>query len=219
MDHHSVHLKQAYRTTNNQITQWSGDTRDTAVSFAEISAIREQALQPRTIRKSFADRELVIDPLANEQTPEPELQNLAVPPPLFGQASGIPSRTPDSASNARRTRDKLANLVRHEIISEERRHQTERVGRSQVRLAEDIGLLTDTLENQLPKKPTIARRSQRQIGKFGALTTKDAVRYAYNRNNKGNTKDKKKDNGIHSHNTASLDITTPTLSRTDGLVP
>lgn len=40
--------KQAYRTKNNQVTQKGGDTRDTA--------IREQALTPKTIRKAFAER-------------------------------------------------------------------------------------------------------------------------------------------------------------------
>ncbi|KAJ5798982.1 uncharacterized protein N7503_006487 [Penicillium pulvis] len=65
----------------------------------------------------------------------------------------------------------------------------QRVARTQARLIEDIDLLYDTLENQLPKKPTIARKSQQQLGKFGALTTKDAVRFANDRK----TKDERKE--------------------------
>ena len=43
-------FKRPYRTKNNKITQWGGDARDISVFFTEVSAIWEQALQPRTIR-------------------------------------------------------------------------------------------------------------------------------------------------------------------------
>lgn len=64
-------------------------------------------------------------------------------------------------------------------------------------------MLNDTLENQLPKQPTTARKSQKQIGKFGALTTKDAVHYVYERNKTANKRsdeavNNKKNPGIHS---------------------
>lgn len=74
--------------------------RDAPVLFAEISAIREQALQPRTIRKAFAEcgilpykPELVIDSLIDEQTPEPQLQIFSGSPPP-SNASSIPSSPP-----------------------------------------------------------------------------------------------------------------------------
>ncbi|OQE21113.1 hypothetical protein PENSTE_c012G09731 [Penicillium steckii] len=180
--------KKAYRTQNNKVTQWGGDARDAGVFFAEISAIREQALTPKTIRKAFADRgiwpykpELIIDKLANEQSPTPELQIWTGSPPPQ-QASSIPSSPPNNSYAARRTSDKMANLLQNKAIPDELRRQFGRVGRLHVRLAQDIDLLNDTLECQLPKQPTTARKSQRQIGKFGVLTTKDAVRLANERN-------------------------------------
>lgn len=51
-----------------------------------------------------------------------------------------------------------------------------RVGRAQIRLTQDVKLLNDTIETMLPKPRKIARKSQKQIGKFGALSTKDANR-------------------------------------------
>lgn len=164
--------------------------------FQEITQIREEALQSRTIRKSFADRgilpykpELVIDRLVAQQTPEPELQTFdghggASSPVIM---SSIPSG-PANRFSARCTRDKLNHIADLESIPEHISRQLRRVGRSQVYITEDNGLLVDTLENQLPKKPTIARRSQKQLGKFGALTTKDSVRHARERN----TRDEKK---------------------------
>ena len=47
-------LKQACRTKNNQITHCAGYARDTATFFAEISAIREQILTSKTIRKDHS---------------------------------------------------------------------------------------------------------------------------------------------------------------------
>jgi hypothetical protein len=50
-----------------------------------------------------------------------------------------------------------------------------RVAQSQIQLAEDIGLLQDTLENRLPTQRQTVRKSQKHIGKFGALSTQDAI--------------------------------------------
>jgi hypothetical protein len=44
-------------------------------------------------------------------------------------------------------------------------------------MAEEIGLLTCTIQHQLPPIPSTARKSRKQVGKFGAMTTKDARRH------------------------------------------
>ncbi|KAJ5117399.1 hypothetical protein N7448_011031 [Penicillium atrosanguineum] len=41
-------------------------------------------------------------------------------------------------------------------------------------MAEEISLFTSTIQHQLPSTPSAARKSQKQIVRFGALTTKDA---------------------------------------------
>ncbi|KAJ5976596.1 hypothetical protein N7481_010303 [Penicillium waksmanii] len=121
--------------------------------------------------------------------------------------SSIPSSPPTRLS-ARRTRQKLGHIASLEIIPEKLGRSLRRVGRSQVYLTEDNGLLVDTLENQLPKKPTIARKSQKQLGKFGTLTTKDAIRHARERN----IRDEKKDANAKVRSTIPLGApyTTPT---------
>ncbi|KAJ6001156.1 hypothetical protein N7481_001565 [Penicillium waksmanii] len=190
-------LKQAYRTKNNQITQWGGDARDIGVFFEEITQIRKDALQPRTIRNAFATRgilpynlDLIIKPLVEAQTPKPELQIFdSNKTPQLQVASSIPSSPPKSSADARRTCDKVKSLLNRDDVPADIRRQIQRVAKSQVQLTEDIGLLYNTLENRLPKKPTIARKSQKQLGKFGALTTKDAIRFANDRK----TKDERKE--------------------------
>ena len=51
-------------------------------------------------------------------------------------------------------------------------------------MAEEISLLTSTIEHQLPPARSKARKSQKQVGKFGALTTKDANRHIATRKEK-----------------------------------
>ena len=43
-------------------------------------------------------------------------------------------------------------------------------------MAEEIDLLTSTTQHQLPAMSSTARKSRREVGKFGVLTTKDASR-------------------------------------------
>ncbi|KOS39223.1 hypothetical protein ACN38_g9942 [Penicillium nordicum] len=180
-------LKQAYRTKNNEIAQWGGDARDISVFFTEITAIRATAMTPRTIRKAFATRgiypynpKLVIEPLVAAQTPEPDLKIFdGTPPPE--QISSIPNTPPKSVWDARRTRNKMVNILDKSPLPADIRDQLLRVAQSQIQLAEDKGLLQDTLENRLPKQRKIARKSQKQIGKFGALSTKDANRHIRDR--------------------------------------
>lgn len=128
--------------------------------FQEFTQIREQILQPRTIRNAFADRGIlpydpdkVIKPLVDSQTPEPKLRWFDGPqsPPLQQQASSIPSSPPKSSAEARRTRDKIHDVLQQYSISADLRRQLQRVARPQIRLAEDLSLLNDTLENRLPK--------------------------------------------------------------------
>lgn len=182
-------LKQAYRAKNNEIAQWGGDAGDISVFFTEITAIREKALKPRTIHKAFAERGIlpynpakVIDRLVAEQTPEPELQifDNNTPPPE--QISSIPNTPPKEVSDAYRTRNKMTNLLdKSPNIEADIREQLLRVAQSQIRLTEEIGLLNNTLESILPKQRQIARKSQKQIGKFGVLSTKDANRHIKDR--------------------------------------
>ena len=139
-------LKQAFRTKNNMIAQWGGDTRDKAFFFREITDIRKQAMKSRTIRKVFAERgispfqpALVIDRLNAARSPTPELywQSGNTPPP---QSSSIPSSPPTTTLQARHTQDKLFKLA--ERVSPDIGHQFNRVARTQVKLAEEINLLT-----------------------------------------------------------------------------
>ena len=51
-------------------------------------------------------------------------------------------------------------------------------------MAEQIQLLTSTIQHQLPPMPSTTRKSQKQVGKFGALTTKDANRQIAKRKGK-----------------------------------
>ena len=176
-------LKDAFRMKNNMIAQWGGDAEDKAFFFREIAGIRAQALKARTIRKAFADRgiyplnsALVIDRLSAQRSPTPELymQTGTTPPPP--DSSSIPSSPPVSAKEARRVQTKLLKRADKENISPEFLRQLNRVTRIGIQFAEEVGLLNSTIQHQLPAMPSTARKSMRQVGKFGAIVTKDAKR-------------------------------------------
>lgn len=67
-------------------------------------------------------------------------------------------------------------MAAREEVSPYIRRQFDRLTRAQVQLAEEVGLLTATIQHSLPPIPQTARKSKKQIGKFGALTTTDANR-------------------------------------------
>ena len=62
------------------------------------------------------------------------------------------------------------------------RRAFDRLAHAQIQLSEQVGLIT--AQNQLPAMPSTARKSQKQVDKFGALTTKDANRQMAKRKNK-----------------------------------
>ena len=64
------------------------------------------------------------------------------------------------------------------------RRAFDRLARAQTQLAEQFGLLTATMQHRLPAMPSTARKSQKRVGKFGVLTTKDANRQMAKRKNK-----------------------------------
>jgi hypothetical protein len=175
-------LKDAFRAKNNSIAQWGGDPSDIGIFFREITGIRQQAFTSRTIRKAFADRgifpfnpSLVINRLDAARSPTPELHwpTGDTPPP---QSSSLPSSPPESAAKARRTQGKISRLADREAFKPATRRQVDRLSRQVVAMAEQIGLLSSTIEHQLPRIPSKVRKSRKQVGKFGALTTKDANR-------------------------------------------
>lgn len=51
-------------------------------------------------------------------------------------------------------------------------------------MAAEISLLTSTIQHQLPPMPSSARKSRKQVGRFGAMTTKHAKRYAVTKKDK-----------------------------------
>ena len=175
-------LKQRFRQKNNMVAQWGGDAEDKSFFFREITGIRRQALNPRTIRKVFAERGIypfqpasVIDRLNEERSPTPELHwpTGGTPPP---QSSNIPSSPPESAAKARSTQGKIFRMADREDLKPEIRRQLHRLSRTHVQIAEQIKLLTSTIDNQLPAMSATARKSRREVGKSGILTTKDANR-------------------------------------------
>ncbi|KAJ5117318.1 hypothetical protein N7448_010950 [Penicillium atrosanguineum] len=172
------------------IAQFGGDVKDIGFSFREITGIRERALKSRTIRKAFAERgihpynpEPMINRLEAQRSLTPELHwpTGDTPPP---QSSSIPSSPPGSIIQARRTQGKISRMVDREDLSLYIRKQFDRLTRAQVQLAEEVGLLTSTIQHQLPLMPSAARKSKKQVGKFGALTTKDANRQIAKRKGK-----------------------------------
>ncbi|KAK9242001.1 hypothetical protein V1506DRAFT_124350 [Lipomyces tetrasporus] len=66
------------------------------------------------------------------------------------------------------------------------RRQINQLFRQVIQMAEEISLLTSTIQHQLPPTPSNTRKSQKQVGRFGALTTKDAKRLTGTRNTKDN---------------------------------
>ncbi|KAJ5144328.1 hypothetical protein N7476_004862 [Penicillium atrosanguineum] len=64
------------------------------------------------------------------------------------------------------------------------RRQINRLSRQVIQMAEEISLLTSTIQHQLPPMPSKARKSRKKTGKFSALTTKDAKRHATTRKEK-----------------------------------
>ena len=160
-------LKQRFREKNNIVAQWGGDSRDSGFFFREITGIREQALKSRTIRKVFADRGIypfnpgpVIERLNTARSPTPELHwpTGDTPPP---QSSSIPSSPPESAAKARRTREKISRMADREGMSPNVRRAFDRLARAQIQLSEQVGLLTATMQHQLPAMPSTARKSQK----------------------------------------------------------
>lgn len=165
------------------IAQWGGDTEDKALFFRQITGIRAQVLKARIIRKAFADRGIyplnsasVIDRLNAQRSPTPELymQTGTTPPPP--DSSSIPSSPPVSAEEARRVQNKLLKRADKENISPEFLRQVNRIARIGIQFAEEVSLLNTTIQDQLPAMPSTARKSMRQVGKFGAIVTKDAKR-------------------------------------------
>ena len=183
-------LKERFREKNNTIAQWGGDPKDTGFFFREITGIRQQAMKSRTIRKVFADRGIypfnpvpIIERLDSARSPTPELHwpTGDTPPP---QSSSIPSSPPKSATQARRSREKMSRIADREGIQPDTRRQINRLSHQVIQMAEEISLLTSTIQHQLPPMRSKARKSQKQIPKFGALTTKDANRHIAKRKEK-----------------------------------
>lgn len=163
------------------IAQWGEYTKDTGFFFHEITGIRQQAMNSRTIRKVFADRgiypfnpALVIQRLNTARSPTPELHwpTGDTPPP---QSSSIPSSPTKSAVQARRTQGKIPRIPDLVSIHLNTRRPINWLSHQVVQMAENISLLTPAIEHQLPPVRSKTRKSQKQVGKFGALTTKDAI--------------------------------------------
>ena len=181
-------LNERFRAKNNMIAQWEGDPQGTDFFFREITGVRQQAMKSRTIRKVFADRGIypfnpvpVIERLDSATTPTPELYwpTGDTPPP---QSFSIPSSPPKSATQVRRSQEKMSRIADREAIQPDTRRQINRLSRLVVQMAEEISLLTSTIQH--PPIRSKARKSQQPIGKFGALTTKDANRQIAKRKEK-----------------------------------
>ena len=184
-------LKERFRAKNNMIAQWGGDARDIGIFFREITGIRQQALTSRTIRKAFADRGVypfnpapVIERLDAARSPTPELHWPTGDTPPPPQSSRLPSSPPKSAAQARRTQGKISRIADRKGIDTDTRRQINRLSRQVIQMAEEISLLTSTVQHQLPPMPSNARKSQKRVGRSGALTTKDAKRLAAARKTK-----------------------------------
>ena len=187
-------LKERFRAKNNMIAQWGGDATDIGIFFREITSIRQQAISSRTIRKAFADRGFypfnpapVIERLDTARSPTPELHWPTGDTPPPPQSSSLPSSPPQSAARARRTQGKISRITDREGIQPDARRQINRLSRQVVQMAEEISLLTSTIQHQLPAMPSNSRKSRRQVGKFGAMTTKDAKRHAATKKEKEHT--------------------------------
>jgi hypothetical protein len=178
-------LKQRFRAKNNLIAQWGRDAADIGVFFREITGLRRETMTSRTVRKAFASRgifpfnpDLVIKPLDAARSPTPELRWPTGDTPPPPQSSSLPSSPPDSAAQARYTQGKISRMVNREDLSPNISRQLNRLSHQLVKMAEEVSLLQSTIQHQLPPMRSTARKSKKQVGKFGAITTRDAIRYA-----------------------------------------
>ncbi|KAJ5149826.1 hypothetical protein N7448_001404 [Penicillium atrosanguineum] len=146
-------LKARFRAKNNTIAQWGGDPEDTGFFFREITGIRQQAIKPRTIRKVFADRGIypfnpapVMERLDSTRSPTPELHwpTGDTPPP---QSSSILRPPPESATQARRSQETMSRRSDREAIQLDTRRQINRLSRQVIQMAEEISLLTSTIQH------------------------------------------------------------------------
>lgn len=176
-------LKDRFREKNNMMAQWRGDAEDKSFFFREITRIRQEAMKSRTIRKAFADHGIyphnptpVLEAINAARSPTPELHWPTGDTPPPPQSSSLPSSPPISATEARRTQNKITRMADREEVSPYIHRQFDRLTRAQVQLAEEVSLLTATIQHSLPPIPQTARKLKKQIGKFGVLTTKDANR-------------------------------------------
>ena len=176
-------LKTFFREKNNQMAIWRRDAADKSTFFREITTIRNNALKARTIRHTFAELGLypfnpskIIDLLNAAKSPTPDLYwpTGETPPP---PSSSIGSDPPVDTKQAQRIEAKLYKLAVKEDASPVLRQQLDRVSRAQMKLAEEISILHNTINNQLPPLPSQkVRKSQRRVGKCGILSTKDSNR-------------------------------------------
>jgi hypothetical protein len=119
----------------------------------------------------------VINRLDAARSPTPELHwptGDTPPPPLL---SSLPSSPPQSAAQARRTQGKVSRMASREALSVYTCRQLDRLSEQAIEIAEEISLLRSTIQDQLPSTRSKVRKSRKQVGKFGALTTKDANRH------------------------------------------
>lgn len=138
----------------------------------------------RTIRKAFTTRgiypfnpALVIKRLDTARSPTLELHWPTGDTPPPPQSSSLPSSPPKSVAQARYTQGKVSRIADRDGIQPDTRRQINRLSKQVVQMAEEISLLTSTIEHQLPPMPSNTRKSQKQVGKFGATTTKHALRH------------------------------------------
>lgn len=184
-------LKERFRAHNNLIAQWGRDAQDIGIFFREISGLRQQSMTSRTIRRAFNTRgiypfnpALVIERLDAARSPTPELHWPTGDTPPPPQSSSLPSSPPKSVAQARYTQGKVSRIADRDGIQLDTRRQINRLSKQVVQMAEEISLLTSTIEHQLPPMPSNTRKSQRQVGKFGAITTKHALRHVATRKEK-----------------------------------
>ena len=144
----------------------------------------------RTIRKAFADCGVypfnlapVIECLDAARSPTPELYwpTGDTPPP---QSSSLPSSPPRSAAQARRTQGEMSRIADRQGINPDTRRHINLLSCQVIQMAEEISLPTSTIQHQLPPMPSKARKSRKEIGRFGAVTTNDAKRHAMTKKEK-----------------------------------
>lgn len=140
----------------------------------------------RTIRKAFATRgifpfkpELVIEPLMEELgCNNCDLQIFDGVDEAVQISSDLPTSPLRNGFTARRSTTKLNNLLdtEKEAISPKLRDAIDRYTGACIGKVDLVGIMDNTLQNHLPKQPKIVRKSKRRVGRFGPLTTSDAIR-------------------------------------------